>query len=328
MASGFVTSAVVSQLPLRERLGLFIEANDTSEALSRVSEAEDAGLSQLWFTAPSAGGADTLTFLGSAAAQTRKVRLGTAIVPIYTRHPAVMAQQVLGINDIAPGRFRLGVGVSHRHLIEDMYGVKIVRPHKYLKEYVAILRDALWQGKAVRKGDFFNVDFTLRRKAEVPILVSALGPKAYHVAGEISDGAISWICPVPYLLEKAIPALRAGASSANRPLPPLVANILVALTDDKMAARAAARRRVQRYISSPFYSNMFSQAGFAVTGAGEEGVLDAITDSITISGTEAAVKTRLGELLSRGLDELLVTFLATANDDRERKALMQLMASI
>jgi alkanesulfonate monooxygenase SsuD/methylene tetrahydromethanopterin reductase-like flavin-dependent oxidoreductase (luciferase family) len=122
--------------------------------------------------------------------------LGTAIVPIYPRHPIVMAQQVLAIHDIAPGRLRLGIGPSHRPIIEGSYGLQLSSPLTYLREYVAVLRGMLDESNIDYHGTFFNVTST-SRSAPIPILVSALGPKAFHLAGEISDGALSWVCPVP-----------------------------------------------------------------------------------------------------------------------------------
>src|SRR6202035_3095521 len=101
-------------------------------------------------------------------------------------------------------------------------------PLEHLREYVTVLREALWNGKADYHGQFYTVHITMPRTPRIPILVSALREGAFQLAGEISDGAISWVCPVPYLLEKALPALHAGAAKSGRPAPPLVAHIPVA----------------------------------------------------------------------------------------------------
>src|SRR5207249_6127984 len=86
-------------------------------------------------------------------------------------------------------------------------------------------------------------------------LISALREGAFQLAGEIADGAISWMCPIPYLLERALPALRAGAGKTGRPVPPLVAHIPVALSQDRQAVLAAARRRIGNYGHLPFYAS-------------------------------------------------------------------------
>src|SRR5947209_2111490 len=134
-----LTSADVSQLPIRDRVGLVVQASDAATTISRIREAEQAGIQQVWMT-QSAGMLDTLTLFAVAATQTTSVRLGTAIVPVYPRHPLVMAQQAATIDALAPGRLRLGVGTSHRHTIENMYGLPMPSPLAYLREYVEVLR--------------------------------------------------------------------------------------------------------------------------------------------------------------------------------------------
>jgi len=95
---------------MRERIGLSIIASDTIEAINRIVEAERAGLRQVWLSMGGSGGADPLTMLAAAAVQTTQIRMGTAIIPTYPRHPIVIAQQALAIHDLAPGRLRLGIG--------------------------------------------------------------------------------------------------------------------------------------------------------------------------------------------------------------------------
>ena len=159
--------------------------------------------------------------------------MGTSIVPTYPRHPLALAQQALAINDIAPGRLRLGIGPSHRPMIEGVYGLPQTTPLAHMREYLQVLRAALWEGKVNHHGHFFNVVATMTRTAKIPLLISTLGKKAFQLAGEISDGAISWLCPVSYLLHTGLPALRKAASSSGRSSePPLVAHVLVALSQD------------------------------------------------------------------------------------------------
>src|SRR5437667_10255167 len=98
------------QRPLRDRIGVYIEARDTGDAIARIREAEQAGVQQIWMATEFAGRADILTVFAAVASQTERIRLGTGVVPIYPRHPLVTAQQALAIHDIAPGRLRLGVG--------------------------------------------------------------------------------------------------------------------------------------------------------------------------------------------------------------------------
>jgi alkanesulfonate monooxygenase SsuD/methylene tetrahydromethanopterin reductase-like flavin-dependent oxidoreductase (luciferase family) len=156
---------------------------------------------------------DTLTTLAAAATKTSTIRLGTSIVPTYPRHPLIMAQQALSLYDIAPGRLCLGIGPSQQAIIEGIYGLPQPAPLAHLREYVNVLRAALWEGKVDHHGKFFNVKVSLSHTAQVSVLISTLGVKAFQLAGEISDGALSWACPVPYLIRTGIPALYTAAAN-------------------------------------------------------------------------------------------------------------------
>src|SRR2546426_4375112 len=166
------------------------------------------------------------------------------------------------IDALAPGRLRLGVGTSHRQVMENVYGLSMPSPLAYLREYVQVMRQVLWEGRVDHQGTFFKVVTSFPRTAQIPLLISALGVNAFRLAGEIADGAISWVCPVPYLLDKALPALRAGAQAHNRPSPPLVAHIPIAMSTDEAAVHEAAMPRISFYTKAPFYAHMFEEAGF------------------------------------------------------------------
>ena len=297
---------------IKERVG-FVVGEGYNErpiaAIEKIVAAEGDGIRQIWMNQ---GHLDTLTIFAAAATKTSAVRLGTAIVQTYPRHPLALAQQVLVLNDIAPGRLRLGIGPSHSSIIEGIFGLSHKKPLVHLREYVEVLRAVLWEGKVNHHGEFFNVVVnTPRNTARVPILVSALGEKAFQLAGEIADGALSWLCPVPYLLNTGLPALRKGAAMAGRsasPPPPLVAHVLVALTTDRHLALAAGHQYIEKNnISLPFYVNMFTKAGFPTTLG--SAAPDILVDNLVISGNEDAVTVRLSELLASGLDELMVNLL-------------------
>jgi len=274
----------------------------------------------------SVGMLDTLTLFAAVATQTTSIRLGTSIVQVYPRHPLVMALQAATINDLAPGRLRLGVGSSHRHIIENIYGLAMPSPLAYLCEYVEVMREGLWEGRIDHQGRFFKVAATVPRAAQIPLLISALGEKAFRMAGEIADGAISWVCPVPYLLDKALPALRAGAEAQQRPAPPLVAHIPVAMSTDAEAVRAAATPRISFYAKAPFYAHMFALAGFPVAEDGSG--LDALVKELVVAGDQAQVERRVRELLASGLDELLLMLIPVTDETREREQLMQVITSL
>lgn len=141
------SSNAVRAHPLRGRVGVYIQASDTVDAIARIREAEQAGVEQAWMAMGGAGFADILTALAAVATQTEKIKLGTAIVPNYPRHPLVMAQQALAVHDLAPERLRLGIGSGNRSFLESRYGLSQTAPLRYLKEYLEVVRGVLWQGR-------------------------------------------------------------------------------------------------------------------------------------------------------------------------------------
>lgn len=280
---------------------------------------------QVWST-QSPLQADTLTAFAAAAVQTSELRLGAAVIPTYPRHPLTMASQALACNDLAPDRLRLGIGSSHRPVIEGVYGIPMRRPLAHLREYIQIVRAALWEGQVDHQGTFFQVKAVLPRTARVPILTSVLRKQAFELAGEISDGALSWLCPAPYLVQTGLPALRAAARARGRPAPPLIAHVLVALSEDRPAIIQAARALTQNYGRLPFYAAMFADAGHPV---GPDGTMsDALLESLVIYGRPSAITGRLLELLASGLDELLVMLVPLEQTTHETQQLMQLLGGL
>jgi F420-dependent oxidoreductase-like protein len=308
----------------RARIGVSVSAPDLQTLLRAVEEAEAVGVTQLWMT-QNPTSLDSLTVFAAAFARTQRIRLGTSIVPTYPRHPLALAQQAATVSALGPGRLRLGVGTSHRPSIERSYGLPMVRPLAHLREYVGVLRGALWTGEVDQQGEFFTARATLSQPPRLPILIAALGEEAYRLAGEVSDGAISWNTPPAYLRDVALPALRAGAAAAGRQAPPLVAHTWVTLSDDKEAVVAAAKQTLAGYARLPFYANMFAAAGYPVEGGA---VSDALVEQLVVQGTEDTVTQRLTELLDSGLDELLLTVVPFGDVATARTRLFQLIGRL
>ena len=309
----------------RDRIGIAIADPNAASLIAIIEAAEAGGVRQLWMTQGPTS-VDTLTVYAAALGRTTTVRLGTSIIPTYPRHPLALAQQAASVAALGPGRLRLGVGPSHRPSIEGVYGLPMNAPLAHLRDYVAVLRAALWEGTVAHEGRFYTARATLPTPPQVPILVSALSAGAFHLAGEIADGAISWNCPVPYLRDVALPALREGAKVAGRDTPPLVAHVWVGLSTDVAAVRSAARQRLRSYARLPFYANMFRAAGFPVEADGR--VSDDLVDSLVVTGTDAAVTRRLQELLDNDLDEVLLTLVPLENEAAERTRLFRLIGQM
>jgi F420-dependent oxidoreductase-like protein len=281
--------------------GVAIQAGNAREAVEQIAQAEAAGIDSAWATMGGAGGVDMIPVYAAAAMRTEGILLGTAIVHTWPRHPIVLAQEAMAIEQLAPGRFRLGIGPTSAVLARRMYGLEYRKPLTNLREYLLTVRTLLHQGSVVFEGEHVTVRGQLRTPAPVPVMASALRPRSYELCGELADGAISWMSPQRYLVEVALPALQRGAERASRPAPPLVAHVPVAVTADREAVRALARTQLATYARVPNYQGMFNAAGYDVG----EGYSDPLLDDLVVSGTESEVAAGLRRWRAAGIAEVL-----------------------
>jgi alkanesulfonate monooxygenase SsuD/methylene tetrahydromethanopterin reductase-like flavin-dependent oxidoreductase (luciferase family) len=204
--------------------------------------------------------------LSSYAAATRRIGLGNGVVPIYPRHPAVMAQEALTLSELSGGRFRLGVGVSHKASMEAMLGLSLTDPLAMMREYVAVLRGALGEGAGF-EGRHYRVHWRAalpKLPPAPPILLGALSTRMLELAGEIGDGAVLWLCTPRYIAETALPAVERGRRRVNKTLEgfEVVAAVPLAVTEDVATAQQAFREELVRYLTLPFYRAMLAASGF------------------------------------------------------------------
>lgn len=298
-------------------IGVSVQERDAVSALAAVQKLEDVGVPAAWFVTGGAG-LDGLSLIAAASVQSRTIQFGTCIVPTFPRHPVVTVQQAQVVAQLAPGRFRLGLGPSHRPTIENLFGLEFDRPLEHLKQYVTIVRRLLEDARVDFQGSRFRVQANTVAPAPVPILISALRPRSFALAGEIADGAISWVTPFTYLREVAMPTLREAAERANRPAPPIIAHVPVAVHEDRGEVAEAARRQLGHYPTTPFYVRMFETAGFSVPEGG--GWTDGMLDAVVVSGDPASVEAQLSDILSFA-GEVIVTVLTPGSDraaSRER----------
>lgn len=254
-----------------------------------------------------------MSVFAAAALKTNRILFGTSIIPAFPRHPLTVVQEAIVVDALAPGRLRLGVGPSHQAIVEGNYGIAFERPLEYMREYVTILRAALHDANVDFEGRRLKARAKLAVPVRVPVMASALRQRAFRMCGELADGAISWVCPLAYLRDVAIPALREGAISAARPAPPLIAHVPVAVSKDADQVRKAAQRQLSIYPRLPYYSRMFQDAGFPEAKGGE--LSDRMIDALVIQGKPERVKERLRVLPSFGAAELLATPITPAGDD-------------
>ncbi len=305
-------------------IGVAVSGTTTEEVLGRIERSEQAGIHAAWLTT---GGArlDSLTTFAAAAGRTQTIKFGTSIVPTFPRHPLVMVQQVQVVAQLAPGRFRLGVGPSHRPTMRAM-GVNFRSPLGHLKEYLQIVKPLLQQGRVDFDGTYYHAHETIPEPVDVPVMVSALQRGSFELCGAEADGAISWVCPGRYLRDVALPAMRAGAESAGRRVPPLIAHAPVCVHENADEVRAAVRAQIASP-RQPFYQRMFNAAGFPEASEGTWS--DAMIDAVVFSGNETQVAERVQEMFSFGASEVLASPIGAGPDQTESiHRTMRLLAEV
>lgn len=309
----------------RGRIGFAFVPQSTPQAVDLVARAERAGVDTIWTVMPAVG-LDTLTVFAAAAMRTERIRLGTAIVPAFTRHPVGMADQVLALESLAPGRLRLGIGTAHARTMEQVFHFDFSKPLSWLREYTEVLQPLLHEGEVHFSGAFYAVDAQIPVKVATPIYHSALRAPAFEQAGEMTAGGLAWLCPPDYLRRVAIPALEAGARKAKRQRPPLIAHMPVVMTADRAAAYAAAKQQLSYYAAAPFYARMFADAGQPLDANG--GITDGLLDILLVWGTPDEIARKLQERLDGGMDEIYPAMLPLADKEREEEMLLGVLGEL
>lgn len=245
--------------------------------VDEVRRAEAEGFAFL--SVPNIFGLDAITALAIAGRETERIELATGVVPIQPRHPTAMAQQALSAQAASRGRFVLGIGLSHKIVIEDMFGLSYARPARTMREYLEVLVPLLQGRPASYQGEIYrvNASFQVAGASPVPVIVAALGPVMLEVAGRLADGTATWMTGEKTLEGHIVPSLRRAASEAGRPEPRVIAALPIALTRDRHKAREAANQVFQIYGGLPSYRAMLDREGAEGPGdvalLGDEGEL-------------------------------------------------------
>jgi alkanesulfonate monooxygenase SsuD/methylene tetrahydromethanopterin reductase-like flavin-dependent oxidoreductase (luciferase family) len=284
-------------------IGVQVVARDAAGIVDGIVHAEEMGIPAAWLTT---GGTapDALTVFAAAAMRTNRILMGTSIVPTYPRHPIAVVQQTVALASLAPGRFRLGVG---------MFGIPFQRPLAHLRAYLKVLKGLLQEGAAdVDEAGIVAHARLAGPPPNVPVMASALQRRSFELCGEAADGAITWICPASYVRDVALPALRAGAERAGRPAPPMVMHVPVCVTEDAGAVREAVRAQYGGYLRTISYPAMLAAAGFPEAQQGQWS--DAAIDAVVVHGPEATVAERLRGLIALGVREIIASPIGAGAD--------------
>ncbi len=277
----------------------------------KLAELADLGYTDIW--SAESDGADAFTPLALAAAWEPRLRLGTAIVPAYTRAPACLAQSAASLADAAPGRFAIGLGSSSNVIVERWNGVPFEEPYKKVRDVVRFLRDALGGEKIAKRYDTFEVQgfrLGVRPEQAPPILVAALRAGMLRLAGREADGVIiNWLSPDD--VSKVVDVVRDAAGGEDREV---VARIFVCPSENTDVVRASAKFAIAAYLNVPVYAafHEWLGRGDALAGMWEawrsgdrKGALAAIPDSVVdelvVHGSPEACRARIQEYFDNGV---------------------------
>ncbi|HMG42139.1 MAG TPA: TIGR03564 family F420-dependent LLM class oxidoreductase [Acidimicrobiales bacterium] len=292
------------------RYGLMIETGGTvAEVTDRVRAVADAGI-------PAAGmsqifGYDALTVLAVAGSQVPDVELVTGVVPTYPRHPFMLAAQALTVQAATGGRLTLGIGLSHKLVVEGMWGLSFDRPLRHMREYLEVLLPLL-RGEAVNfEGETIQARVGLEIDAPAPdVLVAALGPKMLELTGRVADGTMTWMTGAKTIEAHTMPDITAAAEAAGRRAPRVAVSLPVSVTADVDAARAQANDTFAIYGTLPSYRAMLDREGAAGPG------------DVAIVGDEDSVAAQLGHFADIGATDFIVAPFGSRDDQARTKALV------
>jgi alkanesulfonate monooxygenase SsuD/methylene tetrahydromethanopterin reductase-like flavin-dependent oxidoreductase (luciferase family) len=283
-------------LPHRVGLGTFISPGRSLEtALQRVERAEALGYESTYVT--HIAGRDSLIVLAAYATRTQRIKLGTGVLPMYSRTPVATAQAAATIDELSAGRMVLGLGVAHRVTVENWFGNTIDKPVAEMREYAGAVR-AMFRGEDPPESAKFHTRFHFmgyEPRPDIPIYVAGLSPAMLRLAGEIGDGVMLWLCNPEYIREVVVPEVTRGRERAGKTLEgfDIVAAVPAAVTDDPEDARAILRGELTAYFSLPFYRTMIERSGF-----GDE--IGAFDEAVATGNTAVA----LAAISDRFLDQL------------------------
>ncbi|QQS26460.1 MAG: LLM class F420-dependent oxidoreductase [Actinomycetota bacterium] len=303
----------------------------------RLNELADLGYTDIW--SAESDGADAFTPLALAAAWEPRLRLGTAIVPAYTRAPACLAQSVASMADAAPGRFAIGIGSSSNVIVERWNGVPFVEPYKKVRDVVRFLNDALSGEKVSKQYDTFEVNgfrLGVRPEQKPQILVAALRPGMLRLAGREADGAIiNWLSPRDVSTVAAVVNEAAGGEPRE-----IVARIFVCPSENTEVVRQAARFAIAAYMNVPVYAAFHEWLGrgevltpmWEAWKAGDRkaalaAIPDEVVDDLVVHGSPAECRATIQAYFDNGVTTSSLAILALDPELDMRQAVRDLSPS-
>jgi F420-dependent oxidoreductase-like protein len=260
--------------------------------------AEEAGLASVWIP-QIPDEFDALTAATVVGAETSRIEVGTAVVPVQPRHPIALAQQALSVQAVCAGRLTLGLGVSHHWVVDEMLGLPYERPASTMRAHLDVLAAALGgPGPVDVENELFRVHnpLDITDVTPTPVLLAALGPAMLRLAGERTDGTILWLADERAIASHVAPRITAAAEAVGRPAPRIVAGVPVCLCLDSEVS--AAVERTNRILSeaevSPNYQRLLGHGDARDVG------------DILAAGSEATIEKRLRAFADAGATDISV----------------------
>jgi F420-dependent oxidoreductase-like protein len=290
--------------------------NVIEELVSEARAAVDLGLASMWV--PQMMDVDALTALAVVGREVPNIEVGTAVVPTYPRHPLVMASQALTTQAASGMRLVLGIGLSHQVVIEGVFGYSFEKPARHMREYLSVLMPALrgepvsFQGETLKASTFAPVK--VEGAATPAVLVAALGPVMLKLAGQLTDGTITWMVGPKTLANHVTPTITAAAGAASKPAPRIAAGLPVCVTSDPDGARQRAARSFAMYGQLPSYRAMLDREG-------ADGPAD-----VALIGDDESVATQVGHLADAGATDLAAVPFGSSEERQQTRALLAQLA--
>ena len=295
------------------RIGVLIDQRPPVAAIcDLLAGLRDRGLASAW--ASQVFGYDAFTLLAVVGEKVQGVELGTAVVPVHSRLPQVMAQQALTVQAFSGGRFTLGIGLSHRPVVEGLWGLSFERPVRYLREYLEALLPML-RGEVVDHEGELVTARTLG-PLEVPgaappsVVVAALGPEMLRLAGSLADGTVTWMTGTKTVASHIVPTITTAAAAAGRQPPRVVVSLPVVVTSDADRARRRIDDALAIYPTLPSYRAMLDREGASSPS------------DVSLVGDEAGVLRGLERLADAGTTEFVASVIGDSEERRRTTAVL------
>ncbi|WP_089102851.1 TIGR03564 family F420-dependent LLM class oxidoreductase [Streptomyces hyaluromycini] len=284
--------------------------NVVDRAIELGSQAERLGLDSVWF--PQLGGYDAIAMASAVGRAVTRIRVGPAVVPIFPRHPQLLASAAKTAQAATGGRFHLGIGLGAKHVLEPAYGLPYPPPITHLREYLSALRPLLagtdtgFNGATVTSQPFGPTAVPGAEQA-IAVVVAAMGPQALRVAGELADGTVTFLAGPRALEQHIVPALTQAAADAGRPSPRIIVTVPAVVTGKVEQVMASATEQLAFYETIPSHQRVLAWEG--VDRAAE----------LVVAGDEDTVAAGLRRYLDAGATEITLYHTELAGEtDRER----------